>query len=203
MRIEHLGKRPRVHDSAYVAPTATLCGDVTVGPETCVLFGAVISAEGGPVVIGERCIIMENAVIRGTKRHPATLGRNVLVGPRAYLTGCVIEDDVFLATGTTVFNGSTIAKRSEVRINGVVHLKTKLPPDTTVPIGWVAVGDPPVILPPDRHDDIWAVQRTLDFPMEVFGIERPGEGESKMPEVARRYTRALARHKQDKILDNK
>ena len=201
MLLEHRGKRPTIHPSAYVAPTATVSGDVTIGENTRVLFGAVLTADGGPVVIGDECIIMENAVIRGTPKHTTTIGDHVLVGPRAYLTGCEVEDDAFLATGSTVFNGSTIGHGAEVRINGVVHLKTKLPPHTTVPIAWVAVGDPALIAPPEDHDEIWRVQETLNFPMEVFGVERPRPGESKMPEVARRYARALGRHLDDKIID--
>jgi len=49
MLLTHLGRRPRVHPTAYVAPTATLCGDVVVGSESRVLFGAVLVAEGGPI----------------------------------------------------------------------------------------------------------------------------------------------------------
>ena len=56
---------PQVSESAYIAPTAVLAGDVTVGPHSRVLFGAVITAEGGPVEIGRNCVVMENAVVRG------------------------------------------------------------------------------------------------------------------------------------------
>jgi carbonic anhydrase/acetyltransferase-like protein (isoleucine patch superfamily) len=201
MRIEHCGKRPRIHESAYVAPSAVICGDVTIGEECRILFGAILVAEGGPVVIGSRCIVMENAVIRGTRRHPARIGNHVLVGPRAYLSGCRVEDDSFLATGATVFNGARIGARSEVRINGVVHLKTVLAADATVPIGWVAVGDPAEILPPGQHDRIWALQEPLDFPRTVFGLERAPAGESIMPELAGRYSRFLGEHRKDRILD--
>ena len=201
MLIEHRGKRPRVHESAYVAPTATLSGDVVVGPDCRVMFGAVLTADGGPVEIGAQCIIMENAVIRGTPKHPARLGDHVLVGPRAYLTGCTIADDVFLATGATVFNGTEIGARPEVRINGTVHLMSRVPPDAIVPIGWVAVGDPAEIRPPNEHDEIWAIQETLDFPGVVFGLARAAPGESLMPEMTRRYARALARHKDDRIIE--
>lgn len=200
MLIRHQSKEPQIHESAYVAPTATISGDVTIGEGSCVLFGAVITAEGGPVTIGNRCIVMENAVVRGTPRHHVRIGNNVLIGPRAYLSGCTVEDDAFLATGSTVFNGALIAKRAEVRINGVVHLKTRLQPGDTVPIGWVAVGDPARILPPNDHDSIWPIQKSLNFPREVFNVERPPQGESKMPEVARRYTRVLARHRDDVII---
>ena len=201
MLIEHQGKRPRVHESAYIAPTAVLCGDVTVGADSRVMFGAVLSADGGPVTLGARCIVMENAVLRGTTRHPLRIGDHVLVGPRAYLTGCTIADDVFLATGATVFNGTEIGARAEVRINGTVHIKTAVPADATVPIGWVAVGDPAEIRPPGEHDAIWKVQEPLDFPGTVFGLERPAPGETIMPEMTRRYARFLARHRDDRILD--
>lgn len=202
MLLEHQGKRPRIHKSAYIAPTAVLCGDVTIGENSRVLFGAVLVAEGGPVVIGAHCIIMENAVIRGTPRHPTNIGDHVLVGPRAYLTGCTVDDNAFLATGATVFNAARIGTRAEVRINGVVHLKTILPPDTVVPIGWVAVGNPAEILPPEEHDRIWAIQEPLDFPGTVFGLERAPAGETIMPELTGRYARALGRHRLDVLLDD-
>jgi carbonic anhydrase/acetyltransferase-like protein (isoleucine patch superfamily) len=199
--IEHQGRRPHVHATAYVAPTATLCGDITIGENSCVLFGAIVSGEGGPVEIGADCVIMENAVIRGSQRHPVRIGKHVLVGPRAYLTGCTVDDDVFLATGATVFNAAHIGSGSEVRINGIVHLRTTLPPRSLVPINWIAVGDPVQILPPDQHERIWSVQQPLNFPRTVFGLERPPAGESIMPELTRRYTRALVRHRHDRILE--
>jgi carbonic anhydrase/acetyltransferase-like protein (isoleucine patch superfamily) len=198
--LEHLGKRPRAHETAYVAPTATLCGDVTVGPESRILFGAVLVAEGGPVTLGAHVIVMEQAVIRGTRAHPARIGDYVLIGPHAHLTGCTVEDSVFIATGAAIFNGAQLGTRSEVRIHGVVHVGTALPSDAVVPIGWVAVGDPVAILPPDQHDRIWAAQEPLNFPRVVFGLERPPAGESLMPELARRYTRALRHHRADRIL---
>jgi carbonic anhydrase/acetyltransferase-like protein (isoleucine patch superfamily) len=200
MRLEHLGKTPKVDPSARVAPNAVICGDVTIGANTSIGFGAVLTAETGPIQIGKNCVIMENTVLRGTKRHPLTIGDHVLIGPRAYLTGCTVEDCAFLATGCAIFNGATIGARAEVRINGTVHLLTRLPPDTTVPIGWIAVGDPASVLSPDRHEEIWAIQKTLEFPKVIFGIDRPPAGETRMPEMMARYNRALARHGEDRFL---
>lgn len=201
MLLEHRGKYPRIHASAYVAPTAVICGDVTIGEHSRILFGAVLVAEGGPVEIGASCIIMEQAVIRGTPRHPTRLGDHVLVGPHAHLTGCTIEDNVFLATGTAVFNGARIGAQAEVRINGVVHVEARLLPNAVVPIGWIAVGNPAQILPPQEHDRIWSAQGPANFPLTVFGLERAPARESIMPEVTRRYAKALGRHQEDRILD--
>jgi carbonic anhydrase/acetyltransferase-like protein (isoleucine patch superfamily) len=196
--LSHEGASPHVEATAYVAPTAVVCGDVTVGAHCRVLFGAVLVAEGGPVTLGEYSIVMENAVLRGSARHPLRLGRHVLVGPHAHLSGCIVEDNVFIATGASVFNGARLGTRSAVRINGVVHVNTVLPPDVFVPIGWIAVGDPAEILSPDRHDRIWEIQRTLNFPHTVFGLEPAAPGETIMPEMTRRYTRALGRHRDDR-----
>jgi carbonic anhydrase/acetyltransferase-like protein (isoleucine patch superfamily) len=199
--LEHRGVTPGVDQTARVAPNATICGDVTIGPNTSIGFGVVITAESGPVRIGSNCVIMDTAVIRGVKDDPVTIGNNVLVGPRAYLVGCTIEDEVFLATGATVFNGARIGKRSWVRINGIVHLRTVLPPDAIVPLNWIALDDPVSILPPDKQDEIWTILKRLDFPKYVFGVERPPAGQSIMPEIMPRYAAALRRwHAEDAML---
>ena len=145
--LKHEKMQQRIDPTARIAPTAVICGNVSVGPNTSIGFGAVIVAESGRIEIGANCVIMDTAVLRGIKNAPLLLGDNVLVGPRAHLTGCTIEDDVFLATGATIFNGAHIGRRSEVRINGIVHIRTRLPAGSTVPLNWIAVGDPANILP--------------------------------------------------------
>ncbi|HEX8072017.1 MAG TPA: gamma carbonic anhydrase family protein [Pyrinomonadaceae bacterium] len=199
MIVTHLDKIPRVHPSAYVAPNAVVCGDVTVGVGCRVMFGACVVAEGGAIEIGENCIVMENAVIRSTAKHPTKVGSHCLVGPHAHLVGCRLEDCVFVATGASVFHGAQLGYGAEVRIGAVVHLRTRLPAHASVPIGWVAVGDPAQILPPDRHEAIWAVQKPLDFPRFVYGVERAPEGESNMEEITRRLSEALGSHMDDHV----
>lgn len=193
MILEHQGKRPTIDPTARIAPNATICGDVTIGANTSVGFGAVIVAESGPVGIGRDCVIMDTAVIRGVRGNPVSIGDHVMVGPRACLTGCAVGDGAFLATGAAVFNGARVGRGAEVRINGLVHLRSVLPEDATVPIGWVAVGDPARILPPDQHDAIWTLQKPLDFPGYVFGVDRPPPGGSIMPDVMPRYAAFLHR----------
>jgi carbonic anhydrase/acetyltransferase-like protein (isoleucine patch superfamily) len=196
----HMGHSPDIHPTAYVAPTATVCGNVTVGAGCRVLFGACLVAEGEPIAIDDTCIIMENAVIRSTDTHATVIGSHCLIGPHAHLVGCTLEPCVFVATGVSVFHGATLGYGSEVRVNGVVHLRTRLAAHATVPIGWIAVGDPAEILPPDRHDEIWAIQKPLDFPRFVYGVERAPEGETNMRAVTERRSRALATHATDTII---
>ena len=199
MQFEHLGARPRVHPGAVVAPTAVISGDVTIGEGCQVLHGAVLTAEGGPITLGVSVIVMENALIRASAAHPVHIGSHVLVGPTASLSGATVADEVFLATGTRVFNGARIGERSEVRIGAIVHLRTVLLPESVVPIGWIAVGDPAQVFSPDRHDEIWALQKDLDFPGYVFGLDR--DTPDLMIQLTERYGAALARHARDVRLD--
>jgi carbonic anhydrase/acetyltransferase-like protein (isoleucine patch superfamily) len=129
MLIEHRDAQPTVDPSAYVAPNAVLSGDVHVGAGARILFGAILTAEDGRVDVGERTVVMENALVRGRRLTPARLGDDVLVGPHAHVNGAVIEAGAFLATGSAVFPGAVVGARGEVRIHGVVHVNSKLAPD--------------------------------------------------------------------------
>jgi len=202
MIFAHQSASPTIASSARIAPNAVICGDVTIGENSSIGFGAVLTAESGPIVLGANVVVMENAVLRGTRDAPLSIGSHVLIGPHAALTGCTVEDEVFIATGAAIFNKAVLKRRSEVRIHGIVHIRTVLPEGAVVPLGWIAVGDPARIFPPDKHEEIWAIQKTLDFPKTVFGIEQPLEGQSLMPEVMPRYARALQHwHGEDRELE--
>lgn len=115
-------------------------------------------------------------------------------GPYAHVVGCTIEDEVFIATGAAIFHSARLEKGSEVRINGVVHLKTHLAAGETVPIGWVAVGNPAQVLPPGEHKRIWEIQKPLNFPLTVCGFER---SEATMEKITRRLSEILGSHASD------
>jgi carbonic anhydrase/acetyltransferase-like protein (isoleucine patch superfamily) len=198
MRIKHEGSVPQVEPTAYVAPNAVLSGDVRVGANSRILFGAVLTAEGGTITVGEHCIIMENAVLRSTGRDDLVVGDHCVIGPHSHLVGARVEHDVFIATGASVFNGAVIGAGSEVRINGTVHLRTTLAPGTAVPIGWIAAGNPAQLFSPDQHDALWAVQRELDFPGYVFGVDR--NAPAPIVKMTERWSAALGSHFGDEPL---
>lgn len=196
MLITHADKKPKIDPLGWVAPDATVCGDVDIGPGSRVMHGArVIGEAGGSIKIGANCIIMENAVIRASPRHGCTIGGHCLIGPNAHVTGAVLEDQVFVATGAAIFHGTRLGRGSEVRVHAVVHLRTRLEPGATVPIGWVAVGDPATILPPDQHENIWAIQEPLNFPEWVYGFDRTTP--DLMVHITRRLSEALGAHVND------
>jgi carbonic anhydrase/acetyltransferase-like protein (isoleucine patch superfamily) len=199
MLIAHDGKSPQVDPTAWIAPDATVCGDVTIGPGARILHGArVIGEAGGSIRIGRDCIVMENAVIRASPRHGCIIGNHCLIGPNAHVTGATIEDEVFVATAAAVFHGAHLGQGTEVRVHATVHLRTRLAAGSTVPIGWVAVGDPARILPPDRHDEIWAVQKPLNFPEWVYGYDRTTP--DLMRHVTRRLSEVLGSHHGDAVI---
>ena len=197
MLIRHRNLQPTVDPSAYVAASAVLVGDVRVAAGARILHGAVLTAEDGRVTIGEDTVIMEHALVRGRAGHPAEIGAAVLVGPHAHVNGSSVADEAFIATGASLFPGSRIGAGAEVRINGVVQVNTVLPEGAVVPIGWVAVGDPVSILPPERHDEIWAIQRELDFRGTVYGVGR----DVSMRELMRRQSAYYGEHRDDTIVD--
>jgi carbonic anhydrase/acetyltransferase-like protein (isoleucine patch superfamily) len=127
---------------------------------------------------------MEHAVLRGRAGHPLVIGDAVLVGPHTHLNGTCVEDEVFIATGVSMFPGSRAGTASELRVNSVLHVNSRLAPGTVVPIGWIAAGDPASLFAPDRHEALWAVQKTLDFPGTVYGVDRG----TSMREIMRRQS---------------
>jgi carbonic anhydrase/acetyltransferase-like protein (isoleucine patch superfamily) len=190
MRLSHRNATPKVHPSAYVAPSAVISGDVEVGEGSAVLFGAVIAAEGGSIRIGAECVVMENAVVRGTPGNPAVLEDAVLVGPHAHVTGCRVGRGAFVATGASVFNGAVVGAGATIRISGILHVNSVLEAGATVPIGWIAVGDPARCFPPSAHDELWPIQRSMEFTQTVFQRDRSVPSHENIA----RYARALVRH---------
>jgi carbonic anhydrase/acetyltransferase-like protein (isoleucine patch superfamily) len=176
-----------VHPEAWVSPHAILDGAVTVGAGSRILDLAVIHAVQGSVVIGSNVVVMEHALLRGRSNHPVSIGDSVLIGPRTHLNGTHVEDEVFIATGASLFPGSRVGAGSELRINSVLHVNSRLPPGTVVPIGWIAAGDPAELFSPDRHDDLWAVQETLDFPGTVYGVDRGTSMRDIMQQQSQQY----------------
>jgi carbonic anhydrase/acetyltransferase-like protein (isoleucine patch superfamily) len=197
MILTHRGERPLIPRSAYVAPSAVLCGAVTLGERARVLHGAILTAEDGEIWIGEDVVIMENALLRGRSQHPVSIGNAVLIGPHVHLNGAKVEDEVFIATGASLFPGSVASRGSELRINSVLHVNSRLLPETIVPIGWIAAGDPAQLFSPDQHEELWQVQAELDFSGTVYGVPRG----TPLRTIMAKQVEFYGAHRDDQILD--
>ena len=96
MLVTFRGKTPRVDPSAFVAPTAVLIGDVEVGPESSIWFGAVLRGDNGPIRVGARTSIQDNAVIHVT--IATNIGDDVTIGHAAVMEDCTIEPKALIGS---------------------------------------------------------------------------------------------------------
>jgi carbonic anhydrase/acetyltransferase-like protein (isoleucine patch superfamily) len=105
-----------------------VCGDVEIGDDCGIMFGAVLVVEDAPVRVAGRTVIMENAVAHARPQLPVELGKDVMIGPGANVNGAQIDDDAFVAASATIFPAAHIGERAIVRTNGAVHFNSELPP---------------------------------------------------------------------------
>lgn len=205
MLIRHRGREPVVDPTAWIAPTAVLAGNVTVGPRARVLYGAVLSAEGSRIEIGECAIVSENAVLRGGRLDegelPVVVGDHVFIGPHATLLGCRVAPSSYLATGATVLQGSTLESGAVVGIGAIVHARTVVPADMFVPPNCILIGDPGRIYTPDEKVTLAGAIKHLRFGKEAFGIEAIGEDRAALyREVTERRSAEYTEHGMDEVI---
>ena len=208
MIIKHRGIEPRIDPSAYIAPTAVIVGNVSIGPNARVMFGAVINSEGSQVVIGEKAIISENAVIRATAAgnidHPVIMGANVFVGPHATILGAALEPCSYIATGATILQGAKINSGAVVTVGALIHANTMIPEDFFVPPYMIAVGDPVRLFSPDRKEEIGRAIKATGFAKVAFNIDVSGKSREEIyRETTRVRSGEYGAHIEDQILKEK
>jgi len=126
------GVRPEVAPSAFIAPTASLIGRVTIAEDAVVMFGAVIRADRDDIVLGPGSNLQDTAVVHCDSGFPATIGANVSIGHGAVVHGCTVEDDCLIGMNSTVLNGAVIGSGSLVAAGAVVLEGTRIPPRSLV-----------------------------------------------------------------------
>jgi carbonic anhydrase/acetyltransferase-like protein (isoleucine patch superfamily) len=205
MLLRHRGREPVIDSSAFVAPTATLVGDVRIGPRARVMYGAVLDAEASRIEVGECAIICEHAVLRATAAggtsRPVLLADHVFVGPHATLLGCHIDRCAYVATGVTVLHAARIGAGGSVAVGALVHGGTVLPEEFFVPPNMVAVGDPVRVHPPDDPVALGEAVRSTGFARLAFGVEAAWEDRiTRYEQAAEVRSREFAAHADDMVL---
>jgi carbonic anhydrase/acetyltransferase-like protein (isoleucine patch superfamily) len=119
-------------DSNWIAPDATLIGDVRVGRNAGFWFGAVIRGDNEPIVIGADTNVQEHTVMHTDPGFPLTIGEGCTIGHRALLHGCTIGDNSLIGMGAIVLNGAVVGRGSLVAACAVVLEATTVPPDSLV-----------------------------------------------------------------------
>jgi carbonic anhydrase/acetyltransferase-like protein (isoleucine patch superfamily) len=126
------GHAPSVPESAWVAPNGTLVGNVSLGEEASVFYGAVLRGDVDSITIGARSNIQDNVSIHCDSGIPTTVGSGVSVGHSAVLHGCTVEDDCLIGMSATVLNGAVIGTGSLIAAGAVVLEGTIIPPGSLV-----------------------------------------------------------------------
>lgn len=139
MFIEYGGKTPKVHPTAFIAPTAVLIGDVEVAESASIWFGAVLRGDNGPIRIGARSNVQDNAVIHVSENCATIVGDDVTIGHCATMEDCTIGNGALIGTNAVVLNGATVGKRSLIAAGSVVGANARIPDEV------VAAGAPAVV----------------------------------------------------------
>jgi carbonic anhydrase/acetyltransferase-like protein (isoleucine patch superfamily) len=128
MIIEYKGRRPKISPKAFIAPTAVLIGDVTVGDDSSIWFGAVLRSDQNayPIVIGARTSVQDNCVIHQGE-SPTIIEDDVTVGHGAIMEGCVIRRGAIIGMNATILENTEIGEESLVAAGSVVVPHTKIP----------------------------------------------------------------------------
>ncbi len=121
-----------IPQAAFVAPNATVIGEVAAGPDINVWYGAVIRADKDRISIGARSNIQDNCVVHTSAGHPVSVGEDVSVGHGAILHGCTIKDRVLVGMGAIVLNGAIVGEESIIGAGALVSEGKEIPPRSLV-----------------------------------------------------------------------
>ncbi len=134
------GKMPRVHPGAWIAPTATLVGDVVVEDGASVWYGVVLRGDFSPVVVRRGANVQDGSVLHGPPDHPTEVGPGATVAHNCVVHGATLGAECLVANGAVVLDGATVGPRALVAAGAVV------PPNTEIPGGMLAAGVPAQVL---------------------------------------------------------
>ena len=130
------GRAPQVSPEAWIAPTATLVGDVTVEAGASVWYGAVLRADFGPIIVRRGANIQDGSVLHGGEDPVTEVGEGATIGHLCVVHGCVIGAEALVGNGATVLDAAVVGSRSLIAAGATV------PPGLVVPDGMIAVGVP-------------------------------------------------------------
>jgi carbonic anhydrase/acetyltransferase-like protein (isoleucine patch superfamily) len=125
MIISYRGKTPKVHPSAFIAPTAVLIGDVEIGEESSIWFGAVLRGDEGPIRVGKRTSVQDNTVIHVV--NLTQIDDDVTIGHAAVIEDCHVKNHALIGMKAVVLNGSVVGEGAVIAAGAVVGEGVEIP----------------------------------------------------------------------------
>ncbi|HEY2097863.1 MAG TPA: gamma carbonic anhydrase family protein [Pseudonocardia sp.] len=150
------GTAPTVDPSAWIAPTATLVGDVRVEAEASVWYGAVLRADFGPIIIRAGANIQDNSVLHGSE-DPLVIGVGATVGHLCVVHNCIVGTEALIGNGAIVQDGARIGDRALVGAGALI------PPNMVVPDDQMALGAPATLRPLTESAGWWVKTNTAVY----------------------------------------
>ncbi len=147
-------KKPRIHSTAFIAPNATIIGDVAIGPRTSVWPGAVLRGDYGYIRVGANCSIQDNVVVHCSAGNPGIVGNGVTVAHNTIVHACRIGDECLIGAGAIIFDGAKIGKHSIIGIGSIVL------GGRTIPARSVAVGMPAKVIRRSTDRDVRMIRES-------------------------------------------
>ena len=141
-------KTPRIHPTVFVASNAIVLGDITIGADSSVFFGAVLRAEHERVVIGARTNIQDNCVLHNDVSFPLIVGDDCTIGHGVILHGCTVGDNTLIGMGAIVLNGAVIGRNCIIGAGAVV------PQNAVIPDGSLVLGMPGKVRRQVREEEV-------------------------------------------------
>ncbi|EKN70095.1 hypothetical protein BABA_06951 [Neobacillus bataviensis LMG 21833] len=132
MKIPYNGKSPTIDDSVFFAPGAYLIGDVQIGKDSTVWFNAVLRADDGPIIIGERCSIQDNSTIHLYEGFPVVIEDDVTIGHNVILHGCKVGRNSIIGMGSTLLDNVEVGEECIIGANTLLAGGIKIPPRSLV-----------------------------------------------------------------------
>ena len=156
----HTIKTPHLGKNVYTAPGAVVRGDVTIGDNSSVWFNAVVRAEAGSAVIGEKTNIQDNCVLHVDHGADIRIGSQVTIGHGTIIHGCTVKDNTLIGMGTIIMNHAVIGE------NCIIGAGTLITQNTVIPDNSLVLGNPGKIIRTVTEAEKENIRRTADYYME-------------------------------------
>ncbi|WP_434120616.1 gamma carbonic anhydrase [Salinicoccus roseus] len=153
MILDYKGKTPQIHESAFIAPNATVIGDVEIGEQSSVWFGTVLRGDIAPIRIGSHTNIQDLSILHETPDMPLVIEDNVTVGHKVTLHSCTIRRNALIGMDSTVLDGAVIGENAFIGAGSLVT------PGTEIPANAMAFGRPARVVRDLTDEDLEEMKR--------------------------------------------